>query len=344
MSDLLTDKNIKMKVKQDCNFNTTYNLPWVEKYRPKKLDDVKGQDKIVESLKNIIGNGSFPHLLFYGGSGSGKTSVILSVIDQYFGKKKKLMVMRLDASDDRGINSVRDEIKAFAEKKNYFNSGVKVIILDEADSMTFDAQFALRRIIEKYSNNTRFCLICNYENKIIPAIKSRCAEFKFNSIKDNDLKDRLKQVSLSENIKIKEEIYDTITKISKGDLRKAINLLQTISLCDTKKINSKICYSISGFPNPKEISDILNNLLNEKLNFSKTLEKISKVIKENGYSISLILKELNELIIKKFKNKELEGKKFIRIFSEISQLENQVIKSTFGDIYLSSLIAIFKKN
>jgi len=329
--------------KSKDNIQNNYNLPWVEKYRPLKLDDIKGQNKIVESLKNIIENGSFPHLLFYGGSGFGKTSVILSVIDEYFGKKKKLMVMRLDASDDRGINSVRDEIKAFAEKKNYFQSGIKVIILDEADSMTFDAQFALRRIIEKYSNNTRFCLICNYENKIIPAIKSRCAEFKFNSITDKDMKERLKYVSKCENINIKNEILDTVSKISKGDLRKAINLLQTVALCDENKINSKICYSVSGFPNPKEINTIINILLNDKLNFNKSLEKINKIVYDNGYSVSLILKEISENIIIRIKNKEIVGQKFIKIFSEIANLENQVIKSTFGDIYLSSLISIFKK-
>ena len=250
--------------------------------------------------------------------------------------------MRLDASDDRGINSVRDEIKAFAEKKNYFQSGIKVIILDEADSMTFDAQFALRRIIEKYSSNTRFCLICNYENKIIPAIKSRCAEFKFNSISDKDMKDRLKFVSNSENIKIKNEIIDTISKISKGDLRKAINLLQTVSLCDANKVSSKICYSVSGLPNPKEIATIISILLNPKLDFNTSLTKIKKIVHENGYSISLILKEISENIIVKIKNNELSGNKFINIFSEIAKLENQVVKSTFGDIYLSSLISIFK--
>ena len=322
----------------------SYNLPWVEKYRPNKLNDIKGQDKIVESLTNIIENNSFPHLLFYGGSGSGKTSVILSIIEQYYGKKKKLMVMRLDASDDRGINSVRDEIKAFAEKKNYFQTGIKVIILDEADSMTFDAQFALRRIIEKYSKNTRFCLICNYENKIISAIKSRCAEFKFNSILDKDMKQRLSYIAKCENIKIKLDIINIITSISKGDLRKAINLLQTVSLCNISNVDTNLCYSISGFPNPKEITTILTCLLSDKQNFNKSFTKINKIIADNGYSISLLIKEIAERIIEKIKKKELCAIKFIKIFSDLAELENQVIKSTFGDIYLSALIAIFKSS
>merc|ERR1712100_671833 len=130
---------------------------------------------------------------------------------------------RLDASDDRGINSVREEIKGFAEKRNYFMKGIKVIILDEADSMTFDAQFALRRIIEKYSSSTRFCLICNYDNKIIPAIKSRCAEFKFNPISNKNMVNQLKIIAKKENLKYDKESLNVINNISKGDMRKAIN-------------------------------------------------------------------------------------------------------------------------
>jgi len=158
------------------------------------------------------------------------------------------------------------------------------------------------------------------------------------------LKERLKYVANCENIKIKNEIIETISKISKGDLRKAINLLQTVSLCDENKVSTKICYSVSGFPNPKEILIILKILLDKKLNFNKSLAKISKLVYDNGYSISLLLKEINETIIIKIKDKELVGKNYISIFSEIAKLENQVIKSTFGDIYLSSLISIFKKN
>ena len=371
-----------------------FNLPWVEKYRPKILENVIGQDKIVDSLKNLFENGSFPHLLFYGGSGSGKTSTILSIINEYFGKKKKLMVMRLDASDDRGINSVRDEIKAFAEKKNYFISGIKVIILDEADSMTFDAQFALRRIIEKYSSNTRFCLICNYENKIIPAIKSRCAEFKFNSISNDKVKERLNYICNCEELKIDKKIIDTLSIISKGDMRKAINILQTISLCDKKSQSSKLCYSLSGFPTREEIVNLFNILIDSDIKFDKALASAKTLVSKNGYSVSMILKEVCEILVDLISNKDISksliSKKsnykiktnlfyegvdddldnctaesklyrvtadpdltdngssicipnYIKIFSELSNLENMVVKSTFGDIYLSTLVAIFKK-
>ena len=155
------------------------NSIWIEKYRPKTFDDIIGQDKNINIIKNVLKNNSLPHLLLHGNSGVGKSSTINSIINYLYGDNKAFMVMKLDASDDRGINSVREEIKGFAEKMTIFNKGIKLIILDEADSMTFDAQFALRRIIEKYSENTRFCLICNYENKIIKPIKSRCVNIRF---------------------------------------------------------------------------------------------------------------------------------------------------------------------
>ncbi len=323
-----------------------YNLPLVEKYRPNKLSEIVGQDTIINSLKKIFEGGSFPHLLFYGGSGSGKTSTIMSILNDYFGKKKKLMVMRLDASDDRGINSVREEIKGFAEKKNYFTKGIKVIILDEADSMTFDAQFALRRIIEKYSSTTRFCLICNYDNKIIPAIKSRCAEFKFNPISNNIMKEKLKSIADSENLKYDDKSLDIVTGIAKGDLRKAINLMQSssINISDTESyLNANLCYNVAGYPLPDEIEKITNILIDPTKNLETSIKKIHKIVLSNGYSISIILKEIIENLIVKITNNEIDSSEYALQFSELANLENKVSKSTFGDIYLSMLVSIFKK-
>ena len=323
-----------------------YNLPLVEKYRPTKLSEIVGQETIINSLRKIFEGGSFPHLLFYGGSGSGKTSTIMSILNDYFGKKKKLMVMRLDASDDRGINSVREEIKGFAEKKNYFTKGIKVIILDEADSMTFDAQFALRRIIEKYSITTRFCLICNYDNKIIPAIKSRCAEFKFNPINNNVMKEKLKSIANNENIKYEDKSIDIITGIAKGDLRKAINLMQSSSINISENesfLNANLCYNVAGYPLPDEIEKITNILTDPTKNLETSIKKIHKIVLSNGYSISIILKEIIENLIIKITNNEIDSSEYTLQFSELANLENKVSKSTFGDIYLSMLVSIFKK-
>ena len=182
--------------------------------------------------------------------------------------------MRLDASDDRGINSVREEIKGFAEK-NYFTKGIKVIILDEADSMTFDAQFALRRIIEKYSNNTRFCLICNYDNKIIPAIKSRCVEFKFNPINEKIMIEQLEKIALTENLVYEKKSLNVLSNISKGDMRKAINMMQSASILIKDKIvlDTNMCFNISGYPLPEEIEEICNILLDDKVNLENSIKK-----------------------------------------------------------------------
>lgn len=323
-----------------------YNLPLVEKYRPTNLSEIVGQDTIINSLTKIFNGGSFPHLLFYGGSGSGKTSTIMAVLNDYFGIKKKLMVMRLDASDDRGINSVREEIKGFAEKRNYFNKGIKVIILDEADSMTFDAQFALRRIIEKYSSSTRFCLICNYDNKIIPAIKSRCAEFKFNPIKPEIMKKQLEYIAKSEKLSYTDSTMDIISNISKGDMRKAINLMQSacINKVDGESyIKENLCYDVAGYPLPVEIEKVTNILLDKNKTLEVSIKKISKLILENGYSISIVLKEIMELLLKKVTNNEIDPSEYPLVFSDLANLESKVSKSTFGDIYLSMLVSIFKQ-
>ncbi len=199
-------------------------LPWIEKYRPQTLEKIISNEQNLIILKNMLKGGSLPHLLFHGTSGTGKTSTIMALAKELYQNNINLMVMKLDASDDRGINSVRDEIKGFAEKKNMFQKGVKLIILDEADSMTFDAQFALRRIIEKYSESTRFCLICNYDNKIIPAIRSRCANFRFNPIAKIDLINTIKHICNNENLTIDDESLEIISQLSNGDLRKGINL------------------------------------------------------------------------------------------------------------------------
>jgi len=313
-------------------------LPWIEKYRPSDFSSIISNEQNLIILKNMLLSNSLPHLLFHGTSGTGKTSTIMALAKELYKNNINLMIMKLDASDDRGINTVREEIKGFAEKKNMFQKGVKLIILDEADSMTYDAQFALRRIIEKYSDTTRFCLICNYENKIINAIRSRCANFRFNPIQKNEIINFLKKICENENLTILENALDTIAELSNGDLRKAINLLQSISMKSTV-ITENICYEIAGIPTKQEINTIYETLLNTELSFINIYNNINDIIKNNGYSLHLVLKELTIRILKT-KNINNKG----NILSELSDLENKISKSIFADIYISNLIAIFINN
>ena len=312
----------------------TEYLPWIEKYRPHHFDSIISNEQNLTILKNMLKNGSLPHLLFHGTSGTGKTSTIMALAKQLYNNNINLMVMKLDASDDRGINSVREEIKGFAEKKNMFQKGVKLIILDEADSMTFDAQFALRRIIEKYSETTRFCLICNYENKIIPAIRSRCANFRFNPIFKNEIINTLKNIANNEKLDISDDAIYIIADLSNGDLRKGINFLQSISM-KSNIINENLCYETAGLPTKNEIDLIYNTLINNNLNFNELFNILNNIIKNNGYSLDIILKQITLKILNDtIKNKD-------QLLSDLADLENKLSKSIFMDIYLSSLISIF---
>ena len=315
-----------------------YSLPWIEKYRPKNIDEIISHTQNINTIKKLLENESLPHLLFHGSPGTGKTSMILAIAKKIYGKNMRLMVMKLDASDDRGINSVRDDIKGFAEKTNMFQKGIKLIILDEVDAMTFDAQFALRRIIEIYSLSVRFCLICNYENKIIPAIRSRCANFRFSNIDNNNVSIKLEQIIEKEKLDCEKNVSDTIAKICKGDLRKAINLLQSVSM-NSNYITNDICYESSGIPSSDIILKLLNILLDNNIEFNECYKIVYNNIIVQGYSLSIFLKEL---ILEIINSTQLE--KMAQIIIDLADLENMVTKSTFGLIYVTALVGIFKKN
>ena len=311
---------------------------WIEKYRPDNFDDIVGQDKNISMINKMIDGGSFPHLLLHGKSGTGKTSTIMNIANKLYGKNKAFMMIKLDASDDRGINTVREEIKGFAEKMTPFNNGIKLIILDEADSMTFDAQFALRRIIEKYSDDTRFCIICNYMNKIISPIKSRCVNLRFYPIEKNIIVERLKYICKCENLKYEPNSLESIAIIANGDLRKAINILQSLSMMG-KKINIQSCYNSAGIPSPKIIKELYSILINKSINFEECYNYIYKNIIQEGYTLSFLIQELNKIIIEDDINNYTD-----RYIIELSELEYNVSQSIFNDMYMVGLIAIFKKN
>ena len=262
------------------------NYLWVEKYRPNNLENITSQSHIVNTLKAALITKNIPHLIFFGPSGCGKTSTILALSKELFGDNYMDRIIELNASDERGINIIREKIKTYAKQSIKKIDGVspwKIIILDEADTMTQDSQFALRRIIEQYSKITRFCIICNYHTKIIEPIISRCSTFRFKPIEYNEILNKLIFICDNEQINYSIDILNKIIKISRGDLRKAINLLQK-------------CYNNNN--NKEIINDILNeisgtmplNLFNKLMDsiFSKNINEINNNINYiylNSYSL-----------------------------------------------------------
>ncbi|KAF3919659.1 hypothetical protein ABW20_dc0105331 [Dactylellina cionopaga] len=213
-------------------------VPWVEKYRPKSLSDVAAQDHTISVLRRTLQSSNLPHMLFYGPPGTGKTSTILALAKELYGPElMKSRILELNASDERGISIVREKVKTFAKiaistattssTSKYPCPPYKIIILDEADSMTQDAQSALRRTMETYSKITRFCLICNYVTRIIDPLASRCSKFRFKPLDEGNAKLRLSSIALSEGVRYQEGVIDSLIKVADGDLRKAITFLQS---------------------------------------------------------------------------------------------------------------------
>ncbi|TID28546.1 hypothetical protein CANINC_002419 [Pichia inconspicua] len=279
--------------------------PWIEKYRPKELKEVSSQDATTRILEKSLQSANLPHMLFYGPPGTGKTSTILALANELFGPRlMKSRVLELNASDERGISIVRDKIKKFAKMSvsnaneedlaNYPCPSFKLIILDEADSMTSDAQSALRRIMETYSKITRFCLICNYVTKIIDPLTSRCSKFRFRSLNVEIGLNRLKFIAENENVKINDEVLIKILKISNGDLRKSVNLLQSVSSLGDE-VDNKSIDELFGYPSDEIIKSLLKLLQDGEID--EIVSFTENELLRKGYSTSNILQLLNDVLL-----------------------------------------------
>lgn len=309
-------------------------LPWVEKYRPERLEDLVAHEDIINIITNLIDSDNLPHLLLYGPPGTGKTSTIVAAAKRMYGKSYGGMTLELNASDARGIDVVRNEIKEFAGTKQLFNNGVKLIILDEADAMTSDAQFALRRVIEKYTKNARFCLICNYVSKIIPALQSRCTRFRFAPLSQNQIQSRLEDVAKAENVDLTEDGMKAVLRLSGGDMRRVLNLLQSTAMSH-EEVNENNVYSTSGAPLPRDVDEILNCLLNEPMQDAFT--KISNMCSTKGYALNDILQELAAKLI----DMKLDSAPLARLLNGMSQVENRLASGTDERIQTASLVGVF---
>ncbi|KAJ7536426.1 hypothetical protein O6H91_12G069100 [Diphasiastrum complanatum] len=270
--------------------------PWVEKYRPTSLSDVAAHKDIVETIDRLTGENKLPHLLLYGPPGTGKTSTILAVARKLYGIQFQNMILELNASDDRGIDVVRQQVQDFASTQSICfgtRANVKLVILDEADAMTKDAQFSLRRIIEKYTRNTRFCLICNYVSKIIPALQSRCTRFRFAPLDAKNISNRLRYVIEQEGLDVTDTGLSAVVRLSNGDMRKALNILQSTQM-SSPHVSEEAVYLCTGSPMPKDIEQIAYWLLNES--FVTAYQSVSQMKTLKGLALVDIVRELHPFV------------------------------------------------
>ncbi|MFB5608181.1 MAG: replication factor C small subunit [Candidatus Nitrosomaritimum yanchengensis] len=303
---------------------------WVEKYRPKILSDIVNQTEIIGSLEALIAKpADMPHLLFSGSAGVGKTTAAMCISNQILGEYAKEYTLELNASDERGIGMVREKVKKFSRFAGMADAPFKLIILDEADEMTNDAQTALRRIIEDTAQYCRFILIANNISKIIEPIQSRCATFKFTTIPEEDVIDRLSEIAKKEKIKFDKKGLKAICEYSEGDMRHAINLLQaTASIGD---ITDEHVKASAGLTKTSDVDTVLKMALDGKI--SDAREKMIELIKVYGMSESDFLKYLNSAV---FKSKH---KKLSQILESIAKYDYRILVGANPEIQLSALLA-----
>lgn len=304
---------------------------WTERYRPETLDEVIGHKNIVSRLKAFVEEESVPNMLFAGPAGTGKTTSAIALAKDLYGDEWKQNFMETNASDDRGISVVRNEIKNFARTKSV-NADFKIIFLDESDALTPDAQQALRRTMEKYSNACRFILSCNFSSKIIEPIQSRTAVFRFNRLGEEGVKNYLNRIEEGEGLELKESGIDALIKVSGGDLRKVTNVLQAASISESK-ITEELVYEISASLKPNEVKEILNKALDG--NFKESRKKLSELMIDRGLAGDDVIKAIHREIF----DLEVSEKAKLEIIRKLGEYDFRITEGGSPDIQIESLLA-----
>lgn len=320
------------------------NLPFVERFRPKTLDGIMSHGENIQILKNFITKHNIPHLLFYGPPGTGKTSTIEAFVNELYGEEYvQYMSMNINASEERGIEIVRNKIKNFVSTAPIRPGKVgspqyKFVILDEADAMTFDAQGMLKQVIEYYTDNARFCLICNCNKKINPAIQSRCTNFNFPPLDYDSVNKKVDMIAKTFNLTVTDDGVNTLWKLSNGDMRKVLHMMQVISI-NNKIIDSKTITKFKNYPTDDEMTKIFSMLLKGDLN--KSILFFRNLIKTKHYALMDILIEivykLNEAII----SGKLDTEKGANLITELRDVEMNLIVTSDTEIQMLSIISVF---
>tara|TARA_Y100000310_G_C20586996_1_gene765958 strand:- start:185 stop:1126 length:942 start_codon:yes stop_codon:yes gene_type:complete len=309
---------------------------WTEKYRPKDFFEVKGQEKIVPRIKAFIEKGNMPHLLFAGPAGVGKTTLSLIIARELFMENWSSNFLELNASDERGIDVIRNKVKDFARTKSINNAPFKIIYLDECDSLTKEAQQALRRTMETYSNTCRFILSCNYSSKILDPIQSRCTIFRFKPLKKEDIGEIIKNISSKEELNIDEEAISAIFSLSNGDARRAENILQSCAAINNN-ITYPLVYDIVSAAEPKEVKEVLK--LSVSGNFVGSKDLLLDTMAKHGLSGIDIIKQIQKEILEL----DVDDSKKMNMIERCGEIEFRLVEGSDEFIQLESLLASFSK-
>lgn len=307
---------------------------WTEKYRPAKFEEVVGQQEIVKRVKSLVQALNIPHLLLAGPAGTGKSTLALIVVKELFGQRWKENYLELNASDERGIDVVRQKVKDFARTMAIENTPFKVIFLDEADALTKEAQQALRRTMENYSNTCRFIMSCNYSSRIIDPIQSRCVIFRFKLLEKKDIVAVIKRIAEKEKLNIADDAFETLYEGSEGDCRRAINLLQTTASI-SPNVNSEMINMILSSTKPKDIRIVLDYSLAG--DFINARDKLLDLMLRESISGTDIIKAIQ----KEIWNLQIEPEIKVKLTEKTGEAEFRMTEGSDEFVQLQALLASF---
>jgi replication factor C small subunit len=305
---------------------------WTEKYRPKAFEQIKGQTEIVDRARAFVETRNMPHLMFTGPAGTGKTTLSLIIVKKLFGDSWRSNYLELNASDERGIDVVRQKVKNFARTKALSEVPFKIIFLDEADALTREAQQALRRTMENFTDTCRFILSCNFSSKIIEPIQSRCVVFKFRPLEKNDITGIIKEIAEKEKINIDEKAIEKLYEISEGDCRRIINVLQSIASVK-KDITEESIYEIVSMTKPSDIKQILDLAIAG--NFMQSRDKLLETMLKQSLSGLDIIKAIQ----KETWNLRIDDKLKVKIIEKCGEIEFRLVEGSDEFIQLESMLA-----
>jgi len=306
---------------------------WTEKYRPKKLDEVAGQNAIIKNLQSYVRQRNLPHLIFSGPAGIGKTAAAIAMARELYGTTWAENFTELNASDERGIDVVRNKIKNFARTMPIGEASFKIIFLDEADALTDAAQSALRRTMERYSGTCRFILSCNYSSKIIEPIQSRCSVYRFKSLSYDAIASRIKYIADKEGLKLSDGALQALNYVAMGDMRRAINALQSAAALSSE-IKPEMIYEITATARPEEIKELIKKALEGK--FFDALDTLEELM-DKGISGDEILAQMHRLVI----NLDIPARKKVELMDRIGEADYRITEGANERIQLDALIASF---